>query len=76
MPVFSHLPRWLWNSTSHPAKPFGHSFLISWSGMRGAVSLAAADVHLISLKEPVLGIMVPSKLFGIMAAGRPGISRS
>src|SRR5438874_6173313 len=42
VPVFSHLPRWLWNSTSHPAKPFGHSFLISWSGMRGAVSLAAA----------------------------------
>src|SRR5947209_13680257 len=42
LPIFTHLPRWLWNSTSHPAKPFGHSFLISWSGMRGAVSLAAA----------------------------------
>jgi monovalent cation/hydrogen antiporter len=42
VPIFSHLPRWLWNSTSHPAKPLGHSFLISWSGMRGAVSLAAA----------------------------------
>jgi colanic acid biosynthesis glycosyl transferase WcaI len=36
-------------------------------------SLAAADVHLISLKDGVEGIMVPSKLFGIMAAGRPGI---
>ena len=36
-------------------------------------SLAAADVHLISLKEGLEGIMVPSKLFGIMAAGRPGI---
>jgi len=36
-------------------------------------SLAAADIHLISLKEGVEGIMVPSKLFGIMAAGRPGI---
>jgi len=42
VPVFSELPRWLWSSTRHPAKPFGHSFLISWSGMRGAVSLAAA----------------------------------
>ena len=40
VPVFSELPRWLWSSTRHPAKPFGHSFLISWSGMRGAVSLA------------------------------------
>jgi glycosyltransferase involved in cell wall biosynthesis len=36
-------------------------------------SLVAADVHLISLKEGVEGIMVPSKLFGIMASGRPSI---
>ena len=36
-------------------------------------SLAAAHVHLISLKEGVEGIMVPSKLFGIMACGRPGV---
>jgi glycosyltransferase involved in cell wall biosynthesis len=36
-------------------------------------SLAAADLHLISLKEGVEGIMVPSKLFGIMATARPSI---
>jgi CPA1 family monovalent cation:H+ antiporter len=42
VPVFTHLPRWLWNSTRAPVKPLSHSFLISWSGMRGAVSLAAA----------------------------------
>jgi Na+/H+ antiporter len=42
LPVFTHLPRWLWNSTRVPAKPLSHSFLISWSGLRGAVSLAAA----------------------------------
>src|SRR6266516_3617549 len=42
VPIFTHLPRWLWNSTRAPAKPLSHSFLISWSGMRGAVSLAAA----------------------------------
>jgi Na+/H+ antiporter len=42
LPVFTHLPRWLWNSTRPPAKPLSHSFLVSWSGMRGAVSLAAA----------------------------------
>lgn len=41
VPVFSHLPRLLWRS-SRAAKPFGHTFLISWAGMRGAVSLAAA----------------------------------
>lgn len=36
-------------------------------------SLTAADIHLISLKEGVEGIMVPSKLYGIMATGRPSI---
>ena len=42
LPVFSHLPRLLWNSSRTPAKPLSHTFLISWSGLRGAVSLAAA----------------------------------
>ena len=42
VPVFSHLPRLLWRSGHAATKPFSHSFLISWSGMRGAVSLAAA----------------------------------
>jgi glycosyltransferase involved in cell wall biosynthesis len=36
-------------------------------------SLALADIHLISLKEGIEGIMVPSKLFGIMAVGKPSI---
>ncbi|MBX3393595.1 MAG: glycosyltransferase family 4 protein [Phycisphaeraceae bacterium] len=36
-------------------------------------SLAAGDIHLISLKEGVEGIMVPSKVMGIMAVGRPSI---
>lgn len=35
--------------------------------------LSLADVHLISLAAPVCGIMVPSKLFGILAAARPSI---
>src|SRR5437870_503451 len=42
LPIFIYLPRLLWGSTKHPPKPPSHSFLISWSGMRGAVSLAAA----------------------------------
>jgi monovalent cation/hydrogen antiporter len=41
LPVFSHLPRLL-PGVSRPVKPFAHTFLISWAGMRGAVSLAAA----------------------------------
>jgi CPA1 family monovalent cation:H+ antiporter len=40
VPVFTHLPRLLWRTSA--AKPFSHTFLISWAGMRGAVSLAAA----------------------------------
>ena len=36
-------------------------------------SLSCADVHLASLKAGVEGIMVPCKLFGIMAAARPTI---
>jgi CPA1 family monovalent cation:H+ antiporter len=40
LPIFTHLPRLL---SGRPAvKPLSHSFLISWAGMRGAVSLAAA----------------------------------
>ena len=36
-------------------------------------SLSCADVHIATLLEGVEGIMVPCKLFGIMAAGRPTI---
>jgi hypothetical protein len=35
--------------------------------------LAAADVHLISLRSAFAGISVPGKLYGIMAAGRPAL---
>jgi glycosyltransferase involved in cell wall biosynthesis len=36
-------------------------------------SLSIADAHLVSLREPFVGISVPGKLYGIMAAGRPAI---
>jgi colanic acid biosynthesis glycosyl transferase WcaI len=36
-------------------------------------SLAAADVHLVSLLPDLEGMIVPSKLYGILAAGRPTI---
>jgi colanic acid biosynthesis glycosyl transferase WcaI len=38
---------------------------------RLAASLSAADVHLISLRPELEGLIVPSKFYGIVAAGRP-----
>ncbi len=34
-------------------------------------SLAAADVHLVTLRPKLEGLVVPSKLYGVMAVGRP-----
>ncbi|MGO9815646.1 MAG: glycosyltransferase, partial [Isosphaeraceae bacterium] len=36
-------------------------------------SLSVADVHLISMRREMTGIVVPGKLYGIMAAGRPAL---
>lgn len=36
-------------------------------------SLSVGDIHLVSLREGVEGIMVPSKLYGILAVERPAI---
>ncbi|MEX1026211.1 MAG: glycosyltransferase family 4 protein [Planctomycetota bacterium] len=36
-----------------------------------ARSLAAADVHLVSLEAAAAGVSIPGKLIGILAAGRP-----
>lgn len=37
-------------------------------------SFAAADVFVVSLKRGLSGVIVPSKLYGILAAGRPFIA--
>jgi glycosyltransferase involved in cell wall biosynthesis len=34
-------------------------------------SLAAADVHCVTLRDGLQGLLVPSKIYGILAAGRP-----
>jgi glycosyltransferase involved in cell wall biosynthesis len=34
-------------------------------------SLTAGDVHLVSLRPSLAGMLVPSKIYGILAAGRP-----
>lgn len=36
-------------------------------------SLAAADVHFVSLLPALEGLIVPSKVYGILAAGRPAL---
>ena len=38
---------------------------------RLAESLSAADVHLVSLRPELEGLIVPSKIYSILAAGRP-----
>lgn len=38
-----------------------------------SLSLGLADVHLLSQLPAFTGVVVPSKLFGIMAAGRPAL---
>ncbi|MEC8817764.1 MAG: glycosyltransferase, partial [Planctomycetota bacterium] len=35
--------------------------------------LSAGDVHLISLLDGIQGVMIPCKLFGILAVGRPAL---
>jgi len=37
-------------------------------------SLGAADLHVVGLKRGLAGFVVPSKLYGILAAGRPFIA--
>jgi colanic acid biosynthesis glycosyl transferase WcaI len=37
-------------------------------------SFASADVFIVSLKKGLSGIIVPSKLYGILAAGRPYVA--
>jgi colanic acid biosynthesis glycosyl transferase WcaI len=36
-------------------------------------SLSAPDVHLVTLREKMPGLLVPSKIYGILAAGKPTI---
>jgi glycosyltransferase involved in cell wall biosynthesis len=38
-----------------------------------AESLSAGDIHLISVRDGLEGLIVPSKLYGVMAAARPAI---
>ena len=46
-------------------------FLDSFPRGQLHLSLTVADVHLISLRAETSGIVVPGKLYGAMASGRP-----
>ncbi|MEY2411133.1 MAG: colanic acid biosynthesis glycosyl transferase WcaI [Verrucomicrobiota bacterium] len=48
-------------------------FLPAQSSENLAHSLGAADLHLASMLENLCGLVVPSKVYGILAAGRPCI---
>ena len=53
----------------HTLKNFAYRNYLARADVPAA--LAMADAHLVSLRPEFAGISVPSKLYGIMAAGRP-----
>jgi len=46
-------------------------FLPSQAEESLSTSLAAADLHLVTMKQEMTGLVVPSKFYGVLAAGRP-----
>jgi colanic acid biosynthesis glycosyl transferase WcaI len=46
-------------------------FLPFYPGSKVSSVLAAADAHLITVKRGLEGVVVPSKMYGILAAGKP-----
>jgi colanic acid biosynthesis glycosyl transferase WcaI len=46
-------------------------FLPFFSGSKISSVLAAADAHLITVKRGLEGVVVPSKMYGILVAGKP-----
>jgi glycosyltransferase involved in cell wall biosynthesis len=46
-------------------------FLPFFPGNKVSSVLAAADVHIITVKRGLEGVVVPSKMYGILAAGKP-----
>ncbi len=46
-------------------------FLPFFPGNKVASVLAAADAHVVTIKRGLEGVVVPSKMYGILAAGKP-----
>ena len=49
-------------------------FLPFFPGNKIPSVLAAADAHIITVKRGLEGVVVPSKLYGVMAAGKPVVA--
>jgi len=49
------------------------SFLPPQPGQDLGAFLEAADIHLVTVRAGLSGLVVPSKLYGILAAGRPAV---
>lgn len=49
-------------------------FLPFFPGSKIPSVLAAADAHLITVKRGLEGVVVPSKMYGILAAGKPTVA--
>jgi glycosyltransferase involved in cell wall biosynthesis len=46
-------------------------FLPFFPASKSASVLAAADAHIVTIKRGLEGVIVPSKMYGILAAGKP-----
>lgn len=67
-------PRRAWLEAEVERRQLGNvSFLPFQPRQRLAESLSAADLHLVSMQSNICGLVVPSKMYGVLAAGRPAL---
>ncbi|MEQ9642144.1 MAG: glycosyltransferase [Alphaproteobacteria bacterium] len=65
-------PRLAWVQEQVAARALANiSFLPFQPEAKLAESLSAADLHLVTMEPHLSGLVVPSKVYGVMAAGRP-----
>lgn len=67
-------PRRPWLEAQVAARTLSNVMLLPFQPKeRLSESLSAADLHLVSMHESVCGLVVPSKIYGVLAAGRPAL---
>jgi glycosyltransferase involved in cell wall biosynthesis len=67
-----HGPRRAWMEKEVTRRGLGRVSWLAWQpAERLSASLGAADMHIASLREELCGLVVPSKVYGILGAGRP-----
>ena len=61
-----------WIADRIASRGLGNTILLPYQPKANlAQSLSAADLHLVSMEAALEGLVVPSKLYGVAAAGRP-----